>query len=81
MIIVTNSDLLGKNIRHLRRKNYLTRRKLALLVRWDAASIRNMEKGTLREIEKDTLFLLCRLFDMDCMTLMTTELKKKIRCE
>ena len=81
MIIVTNSDIMGKNIRYLRRKNWLSRRRLALLVRWDAASIRAMEKGTLRDIEKDILFLLCGLFEVDCMTLMTTELKKKIRCD
>lgn len=76
MIIVTNSDILGKNIRYLRRKNWMTRRKLASLVRWDAASIKAMEKGQLRDIEKDTLFLLCRLFETDVMTMMTVDLKK-----
>ena len=76
MIIVTNSNILGENIRYLRRKNWMTRRKLASLVRWDAASIKAMEKGQLRDIEKDTLFLLCRLFETDVMTMMTVDLKK-----
>ena len=77
MIIVTNSDILGKNIRYLRRKHWMTRKKLAALVQWDADAMKAMEKGKLRDIEQDTLFSICRLFDVDVMTLMTVELKKK----
>ncbi len=77
MKIVTNSDILGKNIWYLRRKHWLTRKKLASLVQWDADDLKAMEKDQMRDIEKDTLFLICRLFDVDVMTLMTVELKKK----
>ena len=77
MIIVTNSDILGRNIRYLRRKHWMTRQKLAALVKWDAGAMKALETGKSRDIDDRALFQLCQHFDLDAMLLMTEELKKK----
>lgn len=76
MIIETNDDTFGKNIRFLRRKHWMTRRQLAAVAKWDIHSIKAVEKGTLRQVDNHVLNLLCTVFDLPMMILLKTDLKR-----
>lgn len=65
MIIVANSDIMGKNIRRLRHRRWMSRRRLASLVHLPVPELREIEKGTLRDIDSVVLIDICRLFRVE----------------
>ena len=74
MIIVTNSDVLGKNLHYLRRKRWMSRRKLAALAGWKPSAVRAVELDLLRDVEHSVLRRLAALFELDIQTLLTQKL-------
>lgn len=65
MIIVTNSDILGKNIRFLREKQGLGSKALADLVGWDALLLEELELDISREIDSHILAQISKVFHRD----------------
>lgn len=65
MIIVTNSDILGKNIRFLREKQGLSSKALAELAGWDALLLEELELDISREIDSHILAQISKVFHRD----------------
>ena len=65
MIIVTNSDILGKNIRFLREKQGLGSKALADLVGWDVLLLEELELDISREIDSHILSQISKVFHRD----------------
>jgi len=65
MIIVTNSDILGKNIRFLREKHCISRVALSDRIGWDIAQMQAVEEGRSYDIDSVILEKLCTLFEVD----------------
>ena len=68
MIFVTNSDILGKNIRHLREKNHMSCDELAEKVGWNVVQIQEVEAGVCFDMDAGVFAEVCRLFDIQDMT-------------
>ena len=76
MIIVTNSDIMGKNIRYLRRRKWMSRRKLSGLVRLPVEELKRIEEGKTYDIDSIVLSDICWLFHVEMQTILTEHLKK-----
>ena len=76
LIIYTGSDILGRNIGYLRRKNGYTLAELSDLCGTEELELRDIEQDAVREIEAEELRALCRLFGLD-MQQMLMELQEK----
>ena len=75
MIIVTNSEILGKNIRFLREKNGMTRKALAELTGWDDLLLEELEEDISREIDSDVLAEIAGVFHRDMDDMLKKEWK------
>ncbi len=77
MIIVTNSDIMGKNIAFLRRKLGYTRAELSALCGTEELELRDIEQGEVFEIEAEELRALCRIFQVDMERLVSEPMDKE----
>ena len=75
MIIVTNSDILGKNIRFLRQQQGMTCRALAELVGWDDLLMEELEEDISREIDSRILAEIAEVFHRDMNDMLTKDCK------
>ena len=77
MFIVTNSDIMGKNIAYLRRQHGLSREKLGQMVDIEELELRDIENGDIYEIDSVSLSMLCEIFDLDMDAFLKTPLWNK----
>ena len=75
MIIVTNSDILGSNIRFLRKHLGLTRQELAERIGWDDLLLAELEEDIVREIDSQVLIIICDFFHRDMDDMLTNGYK------
>lgn len=75
MIIVTNSDILGKNIRYLRQKQGMTCKALSDLVGWDDLLLEELEADISREIDSKILAQISKVFHRDMNDMLTKDCK------
>ena len=75
MIIVTNSDILGRNIRFLREKQGLSSKALADLVGWDDLLLEELEEDISREIDSRILASISKVFHRNMNDMLTKDCK------
>ena len=74
MIIVTNDDRMGKNIRYLRQKQNLSQKALAESVGTACSVLDAIEQGTLLELDAQVFDKICKRFQTDIKTLVEEEI-------
>ena len=70
MIFVNNDDVLGKNIRYLRRRENISLEEFALRLGISASTLNALETGENREIEDWILNQIIDFFSTDFQTLV-----------
>ena len=70
MIFVNNDDVLGKNIRYLRRLENISLEEFARRLGISASALNALETGENREIEDRVLNQICDFFSTDIQTLV-----------
>ena len=70
MIIITNNERMGKNLRALRNKHNLSQEAFAQLLGLDINVLNDMEQGIVLEINAQTLSEICKEFCMSVQMLM-----------
>ena len=70
MIIITNNERMGKNLRALRNKHTLSQEAFAQLLGLDINVLNDMEQGIVLEINAQTLSEICKEFCMSVQMLM-----------
>ena len=70
MIIITNNERMGKNLRALRNKHNLSQEAIAQLLGLDINVLNDMEQGIVLEINAQTLSEICKEFCMSVQMLM-----------
>lgn len=74
MIVVTNSDILGKNIHHLRKKKQITVQELAGCIDWNTSALQELEEGRCFDIPSQVLVRVCTFFNVEMDSFMTKEI-------
>ena len=70
MIVVTNNNRMGKNLKTLRRKHNMSQEALARLVGIEIDTLDNIEQGAVLEINAQVLTKICREFRVTVQMLM-----------
>ena len=70
MIVVTNNDRMGKNLKKLRCKHNLSQEALAQLIGISGCSLDAIERGKQLEIDTQVIDKICRHFGIGVSALM-----------
>ena len=70
MIVMTNNDRMGKNLKTLRNQYNLSREALAQLVGLEIDTLHGIEQGMILEIDAQVLMIICKEFHVTVQMLM-----------
>lgn len=74
MVIILNSDVFGKNVRYLRRKQKMSIFRLARHLELPVWTLYRIETGKLRSLEDLLVQWICKIFSVDMHTMIYMKL-------
>ena len=77
MIVVTNNDQLGRNIRYFRCRKGITCEELALIAELDAKELHLIEEGLQREIKGDVLLKISEELNISLEDLVEKQINRQ----
>ena len=77
MIVVLNSGCFGRNLEYLRKRESMSRFRLARLLNLSVLDLFCVEKGNLRDVDFEVLQKISRLFQVDLQSLLESDLSCK----